>query len=241
MLASDKTYQENVLSNMYNVAARPLLPTPHVNYLVKLKTEYNFTPEVCYDIGSAVLHWTKPANTIWPDSKIFLFDAFAPAEELYKRYRGKYQYNIGVLSDVDNKIVRFYQNDFYFGGNSYYMEIGSPARVFSEEKYIEKTTRSLDSVVKERGFPLPDLVKIDVQGAEYDVIKGGIETISNATYLIVEMQNVHYNKDAPLVSETKPYIESLGWKCIAEKFSDNGPDADYCFVNLSKPSFFSEK
>jgi hypothetical protein len=35
---------------------------------------------------------------------------------------------------------------------------------------------------------------------------------------------------APLVGETLPFIESLGFKCVAPRFSDNGSDADYGFI-----------
>jgi hypothetical protein len=84
-----------------------------------------------------------------------------------------------------------------------------------------------------REFPLPDLVKIDVQGSEQDVIQGGIKTLANANHLIVEMQKVEYNKGAPLVSETLPWIESRGWKCVAPLFADNGADGDYGFVRHS--------
>jgi len=93
---------------------------------------------------------------------------------------------------------------------------------------------TLDTIVKNRGFPLPDLVKIDVQGAEKDIISGGINTLSSAKHLICEMQHTNYNDGAPTVSETKPYIESLGWECIAPMLCNNGPDADYGFINIKK-------
>ena len=64
-----------------------------------------------------------------------------------------------------------------------------------------------------------------------DILIGAKECLKTAKFLIVEMQHTNYNDDAPKVEVTKPFIESLGWTCIAEKFSDNGPDADYCFMN----------
>jgi len=189
-----------------------------------MKHELNFEPRVIYDIGSCVLHWTKEAKKLWPDAEYVLFDAFEPAAVLYTGYKNF----VGVLSDNDDKIVKFYQNDHLFGGNSYYKEFNDG--VFPPDKYIEKKCNKLDTVVQANNFPLPDLIKIDVQGAEKDIIAGALNTLKHAKYLIVEMQDVDYNIGAPKVFETKPYIESLGWTCIAEKFSDNGPDADYCFV-----------
>ena len=210
-----------------SVYYKDLLAQDHLNFLIKLKTDHNFIPNVCYDIGASVLHWTRHAERLWPNSKLILFDAFEPAKILYS----KYDNYIGVLSDEDNKQVKFYQNDQYFAGNSYYREVGSDYNPYNENIYILKNTRSLDSIVNERWYPYPDLIKIDVQGAELDIIKGASNVLSHTKYLIVELQHVNYNDGAPLYNETITYLESIGWECIAEKFSDNGPDADYCFRN----------
>ena len=88
----------------------------------------------------------------------------------------------------------------------------------------------MDSVVRKQGFPLPDLVKIDVQGSERDVMQGGMETIRHAKHLIVEMQHMEYNEGAPLVGETLPWIEANGWTLIAPSFSKNYADSDFGFV-----------
>lgn len=214
--------------HLNNLSNKDELPINHINYLLKLKND-GFEPKVIYDIGSCVLHWTNVAKKIWPDAKIILFDAFQPAEFLYSGY----DYHIGVLSNTDYNIVKFYQNDFYPGGNSYYREIGCRnGFYFPENKYIEMKTMTLDTIVKERGFPLPDLVKIDVQGAEIDVIRGGLNTINNAKRLIVELQHTEYNKGALKVDQSLPIIENLGWKCTDPLFQNNGADGDYGFIRI---------
>lgn len=231
MLKNEKGYEEAVISNIDKIHKNVKLPKDHTNYLKKLKNEYKFEPKVIYDIGSCVLHWTVEADTIWPNSQIYLFDAFSPLEQLYKK--NKYKYNIGVLSDKDDKIVKFYQNDFKIGGNSYYRERFYSA-IFPKDNYIEKVTSKLDTVVKNNNFNYPNLIKMDVQGSELDIIKGSKECLKTCEYLIVELQDVEYNDGAPLAHVTIDYLDSIGFKCIARKFSDNGPDADYCFKNINQ-------
>lgn len=211
--------------HLRKLSATASLPKDHVAYLTSLKRS-GYEPKVIYDIGACILQWTLEAKKLWPNAEYVLFDAFKPAEFLYSGYN----YNIGVLSRTDGELVKFYQNDMLPGGNSYYREIGFHAPNFPEHRYIQYATQTLDTVVKEKGFPLPDLVKIDVQGSERDVIEGGLETLRHADHLIVEMQHCEYNKGAPMVQETLPYIESIGWKCVAEKFSGTYFDADYAFV-----------
>lgn len=205
------------------------MPVNHVKYLQKLKAS-GFEPKVIYDIGCCVLHWTYEALDLWPNATYVLFDANEATSFLYKPFL----HYTGVLSDEDNKVVKFYQNDKLPTGSSYYREVFFGDSIFPPEKYIEKKTRTLDSVVAEYGFPKPDFIKIDVQGSEKDVVKGGINTIKNAERLIVEMQHVNYNENAPLYNVTLPYIEtSCGFTCTDPLFQCNGPfypDGDYGFV-----------
>ncbi len=215
-------------NHLINLSNCDFIPNDHKIFLIKLK-ESGFEPTVIYDIGACVTHWTKFAKQLWPRAKFILFDAFAPAEFLYKDH----EYNIGLLSNEDNRIVKFYQNDLCPTGNSYYREIGlENGKYYPEDKYVELISKKLDTIVMERGFPLPDLVKIDVQGAEIDLILGGLNTLNYAKRMIVELQKVDYNDGAPKADKSLPFIESLGWKCDAPLFQDNGPDGDYSFVKI---------
>jgi len=198
-------------------------PPAHIAYLISLKAS-GFEPKVIYDIGACVGHWTAAARRMWPDATCVLFDANADVEFLY----GDMPHHIGILTDTDNRRVTYYTNAEYPTGNSYYQENST-----SYATCIDMEGMTLDTIVKERGFPLPDLVKIDVQGCERDILAGATDTLKHVQHLIVELQHVHYNKGAPLASETIPFLEELGWTCIAPKFCDNGPDADYGFVKAA--------
>jgi FkbM family methyltransferase len=225
---------DNVLRNhLTELTNNYSQPQNHVNYLHRLKAE-GFEPKVIYDIGSCALHWTKVAREIWPSAIFVLFEASSEMEFLYSEY--KETYHIGCLSDEDDKIVKFYENPYYPGGNSYYREIGSANCdfFFPKDKYLEKRTMKLDNVVKERGFLLPDFVKIDVQGAEIDIIRGGINTLKHAKRMIVELQHKEYNEGALNNNIAQPLIESLlNFKCVDPLFQNNGPDGDYGFINKS--------
>jgi FkbM family methyltransferase len=218
---------DNVFEYLKELSIRGSIPEKHKEYLRSLKKE-GFEPSVIYDIGSSVLHWTSVAQEIWPKARIILFDAYDPVEFLYY---GR-EYFIGVLSSEDNRTVKFYQNPLHPGGNSYYQEIGSSLSkdLFTEASAVIKPTSRLETIVKKYKLPLPDLIKIDVQGAERDVLLGAGMVLDRCQHLIVELQSTQYNKGAPLVGETFPFIESLGFKCIAPLFCNNGPDGDYDFV-----------
>jgi hypothetical protein len=87
---------------------------------------------------------------------------------------------------------------------------------------------TLDAVVNLKKMPPPDMIKMDVQGAELDVLKGAEETLKTAQHVILELQRVEYNKGAPLKDTVIEYMDGLGFDCQGE-FSVNGPDGDYHF------------
>ena len=209
------------------LAAADMLPRAHVRLLEKLR-DNGFEPHTIYDIGACVLHWTRHAERVWPEAEVVLFDAFEHAEALY----GQHQRWMGVLSDCERPVV-WYQNDTYPGGNSYLRELPTAAYdLFPEGTGVERCARPLDDVVKEFNLPLPELIKVDVQGAEVDVLKGARKTLQSVRFLIVELQHKQYNEGAHLASESIPFIESLGFKCVAARFCEGTHDADYLFERV---------
>lgn len=217
------------LTRLRDLGQQRLLPAAHFNYLIQLNNKIK--PKVIYDIGACVLHWTNEAHKIWRDAEFIVFEAMDESEQLFKD--AGLQYNIGVLSDADGKVVEFYQNTEHPGGNSYYRENpdcnAEALKYFNESHKRVKTSMTLDTVVKKKGFPLPELIKMDVQGAELDVLKGATYALSKCNDLILELQKVEYNKGAPLRDEVIAYLDSIGFSLVNGPFCDNGPDGDYHF------------
>jgi FkbM family methyltransferase len=204
-------------------------PASHVNYLKTLQAA-GFEPQVMYDIGACVLHWTDQARLIWPNAKCIAFEASDALEFMYKE--AGVEYVIGVLSDVTDREVEFYQNNDAPGGNSYYRENPavqpSAAQIYADVYKRRVKTIALDDTVRARGWPWPDLIKMDVQGAEFDVLQGATESLMHAQHVILELQVVEYNKGAPLKDTVIAYMDTVGYDCLG-LFSDNGPDGDYHF------------
>lgn len=242
-ILSNKEHNQYVLNVLNNAHLNQhWFPQSHIKFLEKLFLEFNPDNIIIYDIGSSVLHWTQTAKHIWKNSNIYLFDGMTEMKLFYDEYNSKnnttYEYNVVILCDEDYKRISFYQNDEFSGGNSYYKEIGhhDSTKLFTEQNIKQKIGMKLETIVKFKNIPAPDLIKIDVQGAELDILKGSMELINKAKFLIVELQHTEYNKGAPLYSQTRDFLIKNGWEVYAEKFSNNGPDADWCFVNKNYES-----
>ena len=222
----------NAFDRLMELSNTRLLPRNHLEYLYRMRDEFNIKPKVIYDIGACVLHWTREAINVWNDAQFFAFEGMPESEDIFKYF--KIPYNIGVLSSETGKEVDFIQNTYHPGGNSYYAEnteINPTSNAFYEGAVVRKVKAvSLDDVVSQRGFPAPDLIKMDVQGAELDILKGAQNTLKSCNDVILELQKVEYNKGAPLRGDVIAYMETIGFRLTSGPFSEATFDGDYHFT-----------
>ena len=122
-------------------------------------------------------------------------------------------FHIEVLSDKI-KEVTFYLDgkgaESTGPGNSYYLEdtqhfVNTPSEI--------RTTNTLDNIYDET-YQF-DLVKLDTQGSELDIIKGGKELFKRVKGVIIEENIYRYNFGAALHSEVKEYMESIGFELVS--------------------------
>jgi FkbM family methyltransferase len=87
---------------------------------------------------------------------------------------------------------------------------------YAEGKYetIRTPTATLDSRNYFNGEPI-DLIKMDVQGSELDILKGGEKTMKNTSYALLELSLVQYNQGAPLIGEVVDKMIEYGF-CMVD-------------------------
>lgn len=208
--------------NIEVVAGQDLLPKSSVEYMQNMEIK----PKVVYDIGSCVLHWERHARRIWPESDIYLFEANRDVKKLYDRTGQKY--HLGVLTDTDNKAVKFYRDPMNLGGNSYYKE---NTVHYNETHVVHEIGMTLDTIVKNNNWPLPDLMKLDVQGAEVDILRGAAECLKNCSDVILEAQHTEYNIGAPKIDDVIKFMLDIGFELV-DSFSKTDIDGDYHFKKI---------
>ena len=71
---------------------------------------------------------------------------------------------------------------------------------------------SLDNLVRNKIIKKPDLIKIDVDGNEYDVILGAQKTLLNGKNLSILIEIQSYNKN-----KTLKLLKRLGFKIVSSR------------------------
>ena len=204
-------------THLEKIAEQDLLPRVHADYLKTM----NIDPKVIYDIGACVQHWTRKAKEVWPDASYYLLDAAQSVQPFIKDET----HAIAVLSDVDGKLVDFYEDRDNPGGNSYYKETTG---AFDDSHKTKRMTITLDTLVQQNEWKLPELIKIDAQGAELDILMGSKQSLTNCKDIILEAQHVEYNEGAPKFEDVKAYLESIGYK-LKSQIVKHEVDGDYHF------------
>jgi len=79
-------------------------------------------------------------------------------------------------------------------------------------------------VVISENLPNPDFIKLDVQGAEIDILKGAGGLLDSCTLLLAKCPIVPYNLGAPELNEYLAYFKSKGFSPlrITEQHSNKG-------------------
>jgi FkbM family methyltransferase len=207
----------------------------HRNALQRLKA-LGFAPATIYDIGAYRGGWTRLAREVFPDATFVLFEANA---DNAAHLSGLRHFTV-ALAVQDGEKPLFLPREGDATGTSLYRENSTH---YEAGNLVVRTvaTARLDTLVAAERLPPADLIKIDVQGAELDVIAGAKTALSRSEVLIAELSLAGYNKDAPLIGETLPAITQLGFRCadICELHrapTGNVLQADFLFV---RPALFA--
>ena len=156
------------------------------------------------DLGANKGQSSQKFSSIFPSAKIY---AFEPTEGAYQKLSKLAQKNpliipFNLALGDEEKEIEFYEHLCYSQSssilkNTKFHEADNP--IVKEQKLVRIQQLTLDQVISSLPSPLePDiLVKIDVQGYEDRVIKGGIEVLKKAKVCIAEISvDVYYEEQA---------------------------------------------
>jgi FkbM family methyltransferase len=195
-----------------DVAYRNGLPTL-IGSLNNLKAQ-GFWPACILDVGANLGQWTREAAWIFPQAQFVLIEAnakhVAALEQTAKDLAGRVSFEIRLLGPEHRDAATFYtvdvDNQQWSAGSSVLPELTTYPR--------QATTLpmdTLDSVLGSYSCASPILLKLDVQGFELEVLKGGRRTLNSAEVIVIEAPVLPYNDGAPLIDGVIAFMKSSGF------------------------------
>jgi len=162
---------------------------------------WGYQPAFVVDIGAYVGEWTTTFRTFFPDCPALMVE---PQEAKWAGLHKVCETNPGVrlaptlLSDVEG-VVDFYEME---QGSSMMAELTAFPRMV-----LRKPAVRLDDLLAEHSdLGAPDFLKLDVQGAELAVLRGGPKALAAAEFVLLETAFKPYNNGAPLIGEVIQFM-----------------------------------
>lgn len=160
-------------------------------------------PRSLLDIGANTGQFVTMWKEIFPTCDTLSIEANPFSASKLKKLNFPYL-NIGI-SDKKGQL-ELITSKRTSKGASFYKEINYNRIDDSKLIKINVDVDTLDNLFFDKNF---DIIKIDVQGSELDVIRGGYQVIKKCSFLIVEVSIIPYNENAPLANRIVSEMEKL--------------------------------
>lgn len=185
-------------------------PTPEmaVGYMrpmfERLKAQ-GVSPKTMLDVGAAHGHFSGYFERFFPDTAIVAVEC--NERDAYFLGQKRWDVHYACLGDMPcTKTFYLNKDDPVGGGSSLYKE---NTEHFNNCEQVQKEITTLDTLFPTETF---DFIKIDTQGSELDIMRGGTNVISRASWLLLELSFQEYNIGAPLIDDVLQYTRDLGWR-----------------------------
>ncbi len=194
---------KKLLPPKYKRNIKEQLGVPSLHWSLQNMKRLGFTPSFVVDIGAYEGYWTRDFLEVYPDTKILMLEAQSSKEEKLKAVCSDFsnaQYHIALLSPEDGKEFSFVES-----------ETASHITAEAVEGAKKLKGEALDQILERKQLPFPDFLKLDVQGFELEVLKGGSKSLAHTQFCILEVSLLDLD-GTPMMLEVMNYMDSKGFQ-----------------------------
>jgi FkbM family methyltransferase len=167
------------------------------------------SPATVIDVGAAYGAFDLQCYNVFPHAKYILIEPLEehkPSLEVVTRFIPNAEFVLAAAAAESGEITINVHPDLV--GSSLYLEEED-----SNVNGVPRTvpTITLDCLMKDGRIKAPFLIKIDVQGAELDVLLGAEETLRDTEYIILETSLFEFFKGGPQFYDVVTFMKSKGF------------------------------
>jgi FkbM family methyltransferase len=233
----------HLLSPALRSRVKRALYIPDALSTMQQMSKLGLKPKVALDIGAYVGEWSRDLRLVFPDCTIAMFEPQPSKrvvlEDLAASMGSAKVFPVLLGGKLPERVA------FRLGetGSSYKPSVAVAAGLAQRPPSIEMETVPLDAVLAGTPYQRADVVKIDVQGAEADVIEGGVATLMGAEVVFMELSLVQQYQGGKLahdVIRTMADMDLLPYDITyIRRNTPSGAcnEIDVAFVRSSSPLF----
>ena len=198
-----------------------------IDAVIVKKQEYafpNFKPNLIFDIGGNIGVVAVVLANIYPDAKIYSFEPVKENFDILKRnteyYKNISAIQCGLGNKTEHRMIFKSSDPSNLGGFSTFIKDGG--------ENSEIALVKMETICNE--FGTPDLIKIDVEGAEYEIL-GDIPDIENVKWIAGELHGVNDYKLLDLLDKkfnlqlARNFMDKVWhFHAVSKNWTHEGPD-----------------
>jgi FkbM family methyltransferase len=168
------------------------------------------TPGTVFDVGAAFGIFARECHKIFPDAHYLLVEPIEEYLPVLSKVVDSLSHATNVIAVVAAEDGRTFLNVHHdLVGSSLYREVEEGTDIDGVRREVRAIT--LDHLVDEQSASPPFLIKIDVQGAELDVLAGGQKTLAETEYVLLEVSLFNFFHQGPAFCDVVAYMKSKGF------------------------------
>ena len=184
------------------------LGAPHMYWSIANLRRNGLNATQLIDIGAYKGEWTHDVLKIFPGGRYLMLEANPEREKDLAAFvashpKGKISYEIALMGSRSGEKKAFHVMDT---ASSVLDEHGG-----GDSKKIDLITYTLDELAEKNGFDNVSLLKLDVQGYELEILKGGPKVLAKTEAVLMEVSLLDVHKDVPLIREVLNFMQGYGF------------------------------
>ncbi len=177
--------------------------------VLRVARESGLRPATVVDVGAAYGGWSFECQDIFPNARYLLIEPLSEysyrPQSVRSSIPGAVEIEAAATGEPGTISINVHDD---LVGSSLKREQEGPA-VDGVPREVRAAT--VDELCAENAATGPYLLKVDVQGAELDVLKGAGRTLAGAELVFLEVSFFRFYQDGPLFHEVVAHMSGLGF------------------------------
>jgi FkbM family methyltransferase len=175
--------------------------------------------ESALDGGAANGVWTRQFKRIYPDARVLAVD---PRDDVQPELQQLAREHSGVTVAQTLLGDRAGEVEFHVASDQSSMlpDSDAPAGSRAPEssgaagagRLRKAPITTIDALIRSTSFPWPQLIKLDLQGAEMIALRGAADAMRHADALLLELSFFRLQKGAPLAAEMIAFLQERAFR-----------------------------
>ncbi len=184
----------------------PILAVGNMQLFLEDLRERGFVPQSILDVGANRGNWSRMVKSVFPAANCFLIEPQVEMKPFLDSFCQDFpgsQWFLAGAGAVPGELTLNVSDNL--DGASFLIPQTDELKHTLKERTVQVVT--IDSLIEQKKIPIPQLVKLDIQGFEIEALRGGMKIFDHVELFIVEVSLFEFKDKMPIFHEVISFME----------------------------------